>query len=73
MEFAQFKQVLETTLTCKDIAMVFASKAVRSCQIWWIAARVEKQIEYIKVLKLWPEITLPDQMRILFYLTWTEL
>lgn len=47
-----FKQVLETVLTCKGIAVVLASEAVRSCQIGWIPARADEQMEYIKALKL---------------------
>lgn len=40
--------------------MALASVAVRSRQIWRILAMVEEQMEYIKVLKLCPEITILD-------------
>lgn len=40
--YSEFKQLLGTALTCKDILMVLASKAVRSRQIWWIPVRVEE-------------------------------
>lgn len=55
---SEFKQVLQTALTGEGASVVLASKAARSCQIRRIPVRGRSEMDYIKVSKLWPGITL---------------